>query len=647
MGKLHCAAVMSLLACTLSVTGCLDRELKPLNPCLVSSVSRKVSVNNIDKVDILFMVDNSGSMSEEQNSLKQQFPKMITVLTTGMRTPNDPNPFPAAKDLHLAVVSSDMGAVGQMNVNGCDPNGGDDGRLQNAPRGTGACQASYPSFLAYQAMRDTPMQIATDFGCIAELGTMGCGYEQQLEASFKALWPSVWSDAAGNVVNPNPYMFLANVPGRQLGRGDLAPPEGSKDFIRSDPNKGLSLLAIVLVTDEEDCSSLKTDHFKVTMDAADPLSMQGTQVRCFMNKQNLYDVKRYIDGFKLLRPGYEKLVVFAGIVGVPPDLVDDRARDAVDFTDGASRDAYYDRMLNDRRMQEMVVGRNPQNSSMSPSCSRRDRSGQTATAFPPRRIVQVAKGMGENGVIQSICQDDFGPAMDAIIEVIARQLGAVCLPRPLVRKSDGLVNCNVVWELPPASQASGGTITECGSMPYLKPVDTGRPQINERGGANCKVDQLAVKTSGTTPTGAGWFYDNFTDGVMRECSGTSRQRVSFTNSAKPTTGIVVKLECLNEVQRLPVTGDKVSTSAAQPEIGASCIDAMLGNKMVSGDAACVVTLTSGLDRSMFCHPDLNVCVKSCDSSTDCPAAWECDKREETLQASKGKAFCVNPTCGAD
>jgi hypothetical protein len=231
--------------------------------------------------------------------------------------------------------------------------------------------------------------------------------------------------------------------------------------------------------------------------------------------------------------------------------------------------------------------------------------------------------------------------------VIARQLGAVCLPRPLIRKSDGMVNCNVVWELPRADQASAGTPTECGVMPFLKPVDPGRPAVNERGGANCKVDQLAVTTMGVEPTGAGWFYDNFSDGVTRECPNGQRQRVSFTSTAKPNTGIVVKLECLDEVQRLPVTGDNVSTTAAQPEIGASCVDVTLGNKMVTGDAACVVTLKSGTDKSMFCHPNLNVCVKSCTSSTECPAAWECDQREETIKATHGRAFCVNPTCGAE
>jgi len=641
------AAIALLLSC-ISLTACLDRELKPLNPCLVSSVSRRVSVNNINQVDILFSVDNSGSMAEEQAALKDQFPKMITVLTTGMRMPNDPNPFPPAQDLHLAVVSSDMGALGQANVQGCDINGGDDGRLQNQPRGSIGCQASYPAFLSYVGGRDTPQQIATDFACIAELGTGGCGYEQQLESPFKALWPSVYHDERGNVVTQNPYTFLGMTPQQMLGRGDQAPPEGSRGFVRTDATGGVSLLAIVVVTDEEDCSAQKTDHFRVPMGSTDPLAMQGNQIRCFRNSQNLYPVTRYIDGFKKLRPGYEKLVVFAAIAGVPPELVDERARNGVDFTDQTSRDAYYDKILADRRMQESILGgRVTQNAQMTPSCMRRDRSGQNAVAYPPRRIVETVKGFGENGVLQSICQDDFGPAMDAIIDVIARQLGAVCLPRALTRRSDGLVACNVIWELPPVGMAPTGTPTECRDLPFLKPVDPGRPAINDRMGANCKVDQLPIKNSGQAPAGAGWYYDNFSDSVQRECSGSQKQRVAFTNAAKPNTGINVRLECLNETQTLAVTDKELSTTAEQPDIGSPCIDVKRGNRTVSGNDACVLTLTSGLDRSMFCHPDLNVCVRACASTTECPPAWQCDTRAETTEATSGRAYCVNPTCGLD
>jgi hypothetical protein len=637
-------AAVATLACVLCSTGCLDRELKALNPCLVSSVSRKVAVNNIDKVDLLFMVDNSNSMAEEQSALKQQFPKMIQVLTTGMRSADDQNPFPPAKDLHLGVVSSDMGAFGQMNVQGCNMDGGDDGRLKHVSTNGAGCQAAYPSFLAYTASASgaAATDIATDFGCIAELGTGGCGYEQQMEAPFKALWPSTYSDAMGNLVTPNPYTFVGPI---TTGRGDLQPPEGAAGFVRSAANGGISLLAITIVTDEEDCSSQVTDHFRVATSANDPLAQQGPQVRCLDNPQNLYPTSRYIDGFKALRAGYDKLVVFAAIVGVPTDLVDDKARAAVDFTDDTARDAYYDQILANPAMQEKVEGRG-QAAQLTPSCVRTDRTGHPSTATPPRRIVDVVKGFGQNGVLQSICQDDFGPAMDAIIEVIARQLGAVCLPRSLVRKSDGLVGCNVVWELPPAASAPDGTPTECNQMRFLKPVDAGSDAVNDRGGANCKVNQLAVSDTNTVPTGAGWYYDDFTAGVLQSCPDNQRQRVSFTSAAKPATGVVVKLECLNETQKLPYLAKDVSTSVAQPDLGSDCNNVMIDGGTVSGDAACVVTLTSGTDTTaLFCHPDQNVCVKSCQSASDCPPAWECDTRPATIMVTNGRPYCVNPTCG--
>lgn len=643
----HRPAPCALLALCLLASACLERELKPLNPCLVSSVSRRVAVTNIEKVDLLFSVDNSASMAEEQNALKQQFPRMITILTTGMRTPDDPTPFPAAKDLHLGVVSSDMGALGQSDVEGCSEQGGDDGRLQNTPRGAIGCQAVYPPFLSYVAGPNTPEQIATDFGCIAELGTAGCGYEQQLESAFKALWPSTYTDQLGNPVADNPYEFLGLTPLQMVGRGDQAAPDGSQGFVRPISARGLSLVAIVVVSDEEDCSSANTSHFANPTGPNDPLYNQGPQVRCFLNKQNLYDVSRYIEGFKRLRPGYEQLVVFAGIVGVPADLVDQRARTEFDLTDEAARSAYYKRIFDDPRMQERVINtRNPQNAMMAPSCTFRDATGQFSSAFPPRRIVEVAQGFGENGVIQSICQEDFGPAMDAIIEVIARQLGAVCLPRPLVRRADGLVSCNVVWELPPAGMAPRGTPTECADLPYLKPVPAGTDKINARGGANCLVDQLPVTESGRSPEGAGWFYDNFSDEVSRECPGARKQRVSFTDRARPRTGVVVRLDCLNETQRIALSQEALEETG-HPQIGSECVDVVRGDRRVSGDEACVVELPAGDDHSMFCHPEQNICVKACQSSTDCPASWECDTRRQSTDVTDGRAFCVNPTCGAE
>ena len=50
-----------------------------------SSIEAEIAVTSIDKVDLLFVVDNSGSMREEQTALRAQFPRLIQVLTSGDR----------------------------------------------------------------------------------------------------------------------------------------------------------------------------------------------------------------------------------------------------------------------------------------------------------------------------------------------------------------------------------------------------------------------------------------------------------------------------------------------------------------------------------------------------------------------------------
>ncbi len=75
-------------------------------------------------------------------------------------------------------------------------------------------------------------------------------------------------------------------------------------------------------------------------------------------------------------------------------------------------------------------------------------------------------------------------------------------------------------------------------------------------------------------------------------------------------------------------------------------------KPVSGDAAnqvCWVNVKTsngpGVDKRMFCHPQLNTCVRSCSGATDCPSAWVCDTRDTTVAITKSP-ICVDPTCGS-
>jgi hypothetical protein len=264
--------------------------------------------------------------------------------------------------------------------------------------------------------------------------------------------------------------------------------------------------------------------------------------------------------------------------------------------------------------------------------------------------------------------------LDVIIAIIAKQLGAVCLPRSLVRNSSGTVGCNVVWELPAPGQAPTSTPVTCGApgFDFLLPPEAGSAAATDRGGAICRVAQLAVKDDPMAPSGLapvatvtdgkmfgeGWYYDDFSDDVKKSCTGISKQRVAFTNNAKPPTGVTVKLECLNETQSLANTRTDLLPSIQQPGIGSPCEKVVINGTPKTGDDACIVQLSQmtakwpdGFDKSMFCHPKLNVCVQACSTDADCPAAWVCDSRMTTLvdtaSAShmNGRKFCVNPTCG--
>ena len=255
-------------------------------------------------------------------------------------------------------------------------------------------------------------------------------------------------------------------------------------------------------------------------------------------------------------------------------------------------------------MQEMIDPASmttPGTGNLIPSCNT-----DTGKAYPPRRITEVAHQFGENGIVQSICQKDFGPALDAIIAIIAKQLGAVCLPRSLVRNRDGLVGCNVVWELPQPDQAPANTPTSCGQtnwefllqlrMPIARASPTRAAPCARSPSSPYRATRSPARSSSSPPSTTarcstqGWYYDNFSDSVKKECTGETKQRIAFSPKAKPPTGVTVKLECLNETQSLANTRTDIATNLMQPAIGDPCDMVQLNGQTLSGDAACQVRL---------------------------------------------------------
>jgi len=339
---------------------------------------------DVDEVDLLLMVDNSNSMSEEQTSLAVQFPRLVRVLATGDLDGDGVEDFVPVRSLQVGVVSSDMGTGGHRVPTCSEPGFGDDGVLRTTGNTmiTG-CLATYPPFLGFRpADGADPDAFAADVSCVATIGTGGCGFEQQLEAVLKATTPSTSSIAF--------HMDTSGHADRE-----------NMGFLRPD-----SLLAVVLVTDEEDCSAADPELFS-------PSSSVYTgelNLRCFNFPVAVHPVARYVEGLVATRTSPD-LLLYAAIAGVPPRLVE--GREVVDFN----------AILTDPEMQEMIDPTLP--TRLRPSCNVPGRG----LAFPPRRMVQVGREIearGGNAVVQSICQADFSPAVDAILGRIARRLRNDC-----------------------------------------------------------------------------------------------------------------------------------------------------------------------------------------------------------------------------
>jgi len=349
-------------------------------------------------VDMLFVVDNSSSMTEEQTSLAEELPRMMRKLTTGDHDEDGTPEYEGIRDLHLGVVSTNLGGV--ANVPGCTSDG-DSGKLLHAPTPTmPGCEGDYPTFLTYVDGQHDPEQVAADFACLAQVGIAGCGFEQPLESALQALWPS-----ADPVIR-----FVSTTTEASLGRGDRE----NAGFLRNDPTGEPATLAIVLVTDEDDCSAFDPGLWQTTgLPAEDPRAMQALNLRCHYNPQSLYDLDRYAVGYRALHGWTGARVLFAAIVGVPVDLVDQIALAEVDWNDEAQREAHYEKILSDERMQEMPVdtsGAEAGPDNLEPSCMT-----EHGTAYPPRRIVSLARKFGPNSLVQSICGDNLGPPIEIII----------------------------------------------------------------------------------------------------------------------------------------------------------------------------------------------------------------------------------------
>jgi hypothetical protein len=276
------------------------------------------------KVDILFMVDNSSEMTAMQRKLYDQIPSFLSVL----------DGLPARPDVHIAVVSSDMGAPGDANSSiGCTT-AGDQGEFHSTPVGTctGTTLAYGSTFISDDGAGNVnytdPQGIGDVLQCIMLLGDRGCGFEHQLASIDRA-----------------------------LGADGLAPPAINAGFLRPD-----ALLAIIILTNEDDCSApadttlyslnggmqnisnplgpianyrcsqfghLCTDPGTGTIISPPllpPSDAQGTAAaptldlaNCLSNDTNgmLTPVKRFVSDIRALKPYPDNEIIVGAVIGPP------------------------------------------------------------------------------------------------------------------------------------------------------------------------------------------------------------------------------------------------------------------------------------------------------------------------------------------
>lgn len=573
---------------------CMERSGVAVTPCTNASVENQFNVSNVNQVDLLFVIDNSESMSEEQASLGVQLPRMIQVLASGDREQDGRVDFPPVKDLHVGVISTDMGTHG-FSIRSCSlPLQGDDGVLMT--RGNTSiegCQNTYPAVQRFDpsVQGSDAQSFAFDVGCVARLGVNGCGIEQSLEATLKALAPR--AETAYTKMGYQPPQFFGS-PNATLGHGDGQ----NQGFLRDN-----SILVIVLVTDEDDCTALDSQLYNANSDRYrdTPLGL-----RCAFRKEALASTERFAKHLLSLRKNSD-LFVFAGIVGVPADLTSN----AKTLTE----------ILSNPLMQERVDTEN--RDELVPSCNIPGRG----RAFPPRRILETAQGIAEAGgtiSIQSICQEDFTPAIDDVIEKIERVLTGACLPRRLQVTEQGKVKCKVTELLPEG-------------MACLS--DTGRVKVGEEfGRALCEVNQLSILDGNPSGQAVGWYYDQGSQEASMYCNlagdATSVQRVAFYNT-EPSPASRLRLSCLQDVENVLVTVPDGSKVLA----GDFCTG--------EGSGSCV-----SVHPSLVCDPIDKLCSASCTTDADCTSqgllGWVCDDRllssfRDNLPDTQ-RLICVNPIC---
>lgn len=361
-------ALSSVLGLALAA-GCPAREVSKIDPSQQREEYKDIPVEVNRDIDILFVIDNSGSMGEEQTSLTGNFQQFMNVLQ---------NIEGGLPNVHIGVISSNTG-VGGYQITGCGGDG-DDGRLQMEPRF--ACQPPMGYFISDIQLPDGTRQknysgtLAETFACIAKLGTDGCGFEQHLESMKRALDGS--NSVNQGFLRPNAYLAIIFI----ADEDDCSAKDSTIfDPSQNDINAPLGPLA-----------SYRCTEFGVSCDGLGSIGRSPADYNtCYPLDSSPYlqHPQAYVDFLKSLKDD-PNLIIVAGIVGNPTPF-------------GVATNADGEPELK-------------------PSCST-----PNGNAAPAVRLKWFMDQFPNRNRFTSICNTDLTDALVQIAELLKRVVGNPCL----------------------------------------------------------------------------------------------------------------------------------------------------------------------------------------------------------------------------
>jgi hypothetical protein len=231
-------SICAAAAAAALLTGCADDD-PPIGddggddggddaPALDYQVASLVPPITNPLIDVLFVVDNSGSMQEENSTIAARVRSALAdVIGAALGEP---------PDLHIGVITSDMGVLGGTTPDvACSTS--DDGELRR-PDACTQLTANYLADAGDGAVVNYTGTLEDALACITPAGSdWGCGFEQPFNAVIASL------DHADNA-----------------------------GFFRADAQ-----LVVIFLTDEDDCSATGPDLY--TSD--DPVLGPIDSFRCF------------------------------------------------------------------------------------------------------------------------------------------------------------------------------------------------------------------------------------------------------------------------------------------------------------------------------------------------------------------------------